>query len=366
MTLDRSRRRALAPVLAVLLASAAVPALAAPAPPQAPAQPERPDVTIGAPDRAKALATLSAEIEARYPDPEAGARTAQAIRRRAAAGAYDRTTSARAFAQALTADLRDASKDQHFLVDYFVVPRPFPPAAQAGVPDQAARETDATLRNHGVERVERLAGNIGYLRVSRFYAPESTGDVLAAAMRLVGGCDALIIDLRDNGGGFAGTANLLASYLTPASAQLSELRSRDDVKQFWTAAWVPGGRYGRPVYVLTSARTFSAAEGFAYDLQAMKRVTVVGETTRGGANPSDGVLLSERFGAVIPSARARNPITGGNWDGTGVKPDVAVPAAEALDAAWLAAAERAMANHPDDPLTQELRSVVERLRKPAP
>jgi len=336
----------------------------APSPAAAQDVDRRPDVVVdGAATRA-AIETLLRRIDEDYPVPEIGRRTVRTLRARLRSGAYDGMTSARAFSEALTRDLREASGDRHFTVEYFVVPRQFPEAAAAAGP-QPASQLPFRLSagaNFGFVRVERLAGNIGYLRLDRFAPTAEAGETAAAAMQFLASSDALIIDLRENRGGHADMIALLASYLVREPSLLSEIRSRTELKQLWTAAFVPGRRYlERPVYVLTSSNTFSAAEGLAYDLQALGRVKVVGEITAGGANPISRVLLSERFGASIPAAQARNPITGTNWQGVGVQPDVRTPAAEALDTAHLLAVRAIAPAHTDDGLTAELRETEARL-----
>ena len=190
--------------------------------------------------------------------------------------------------------------------------------------------------NHGVEKIERLPGNIMLLDLRVFPPPSLAGDVIAAAMTVVAQGDALIIDLRRNGGG-AETENLITGYLVEPGSQLTGIYDRPtDTRRYSSSpAWVPGRRFdsSKPVYVLTSHRTFSAAEALAYDLQALKRATIIGETTGGGAHPFEYRRIHPHFAVDLPSQRSINPITGTNWQNTGVKPDVAVPADQALDKA---------------------------------
>lgn len=155
-------------------------------------------------------------------------------------------------------------------------------------------------------------------------------------MTLVADSEALIIDLRRNGGGDPATVALITSYLYDAGdpVHLNNLYYRwsNQTQQYWTHAWVPGKRFGgsKPVYALTSGHTFSAAEEFANNLKVLKRATIVGATTGGGANPSDSFKLAEHMRIFIPTGRAINPVTKTNWEGTGVIPDVAVPQEQAL------------------------------------
>ena len=167
------------------------------------------------------------------------------------------------------------------------------------------------------------------------------GETATAAMSFVANTDALIIDLRENGGGSPDMVALVCSYLFGAHpVHLNDLyfRPENSTHQWWTLPYVPGQRYeNKPVYVLTSKRTFSAAEEFTYNLKSLKRATIVGETTGGGAHPGGPRRINEHFTMFLPSGRAINPVTKTNWEGTGVAPDVSVSAEKALNTAYLAA-----------------------------
>ncbi len=184
------------------------------------------------------------------------------------------------------------------------------------------------------------------LKLDVFFPSVAAGDTAAAAMKLFANTRALIIDLRQNGGGNGDMGELLSAYLFDEGGKsLSGFYSRPDDKltQHATPYYVPGPRYGeaKPVFILTSRRTFSAAEAFAYDLQALRRVTVVGEATGGGAQPFEFSRLDDHFTLWLEKGRSINPVTGGNWQGKGVQPDVPVPADEAMGAA-LALARKAI------------------------
>ncbi|GAA2005175.1 S41 family peptidase [Catenulispora subtropica] len=198
--------------------------------------------------------------------------------------------------------------------------------------------------NYGVRRVERLEGNIGYLDLTMVADASSGARAIAAAMELVANTEALIIDLRANRGGAPNGVQLWCSYLFPDDeTHLNDIYSRvkDATRQYWTLAHVDGRRYlDRPVYVLTSAVTFSGGEEIAYNLKVQKRATLIGETTRGGAHPTEWYPLTPHVTVTIPNARSINPVTGTNWEGGGIEPDVAVSAVEAFDVAYRAARDR--------------------------
>jgi C-terminal processing protease CtpA/Prc len=203
------------------------------------------------------------------------------------------------------------------------------------------------LDNFGIHRVERLPGNVGYLDVRRVPDPANAGPAIAAAMELVAGTHALIIDLRRNGGGSPDGVVFWCSYLVDERpTHLNDIFHADtgQTRQFWALPYVPGPRYlDRPVYVLTSARTFSGGEDFAYTLQALDRAQVIGERTGGGAHPTRPFGVSAAVHMAIPFARSVNPVTGTNWQGTGVVPDVDVPEAQAYEVAYATALRHVLA-----------------------
>ena len=286
--------------------------------------------------RTEALTAAAAAIEARYVDPAKGARIAQALRSQAAHAPAGTEDGAR-FAEALTADLRRLSDDGHFAVDYSAEALPDEAVAVAHYDQSLIDRRMGAGVNYGVETVSRLDGGIGYLDLRIFAPPAMGGDVIAAAMTVLAQSDVLIIDLRRNTGGDADMTHLLAAYLLDEPRQMSSLYDRPSNRTMvaTTPAWVPGRRFGgkKPVYVLVSHDTFSAAEAFAYDLQAMGRVIVVGETTGGGAHPFADRRLGPHLMLRLPEMRVVNPITGRDWEDVGVKPDVATPAAAALETA---------------------------------
>jgi hypothetical protein len=331
--------------------------------------PERgPDTTLDAATRARVIDGVLHRLQEGYVFPETAAEMARAVRARAGRGAYDRVTSAHAFTDSLTADLRAVSHDRHLRVVYRS--EGVPDETPDGEPSAEERRQRAVFGrqvNYGLERVERLAGNVGYLEIRSFaFDAASVDSTLAAAMDFLAGTDALIIDVRRNGGGDPAMVAAVCSYLLPPNTLINKFywRPMDRWDEFRTRA-VTGRHYGtvRPVYVLTSDHTFSGAEEFAYDVQTQRRGEIVGDTTGGGAHPGGMRRVAERFGVWVPAGRAVNPVTGTNWEGTGVRPDVPVAAAEALRTAHLRALQRLLAAEHDSARRVELRQTIDELRR---
>lgn len=288
--------------------------------------------TTGRKAIAEAVAT---RVQADYVFPQKGAAAAKLVRKQSQSGAYDKAADEKAFVEALTADLYSVTQDKHLVVRWSRAG--YPPADDGAAPDPAVRAAelrDLRRSNFSVPKAEVLDGNVGYLKIDLFQAGQDAGPTLVAAMNFLANTDALIFDLRDNGGGDAATVALVLSYLVPSQTPFVSYRGRDAGKetQSWSLPYVPGGPWSttRPVYVLTSGKTFSAAEEFAYDLQQLKRGVVVGARSRGGANPGVIHRLSDHYRMFVPNEAAVSPVTGTNWEGVGVAPDTAVDPAQAL------------------------------------
>jgi C-terminal processing protease CtpA/Prc len=201
----------------------------------------------------------------------------------------------------------------------------------------------------GFEKAERLPGNVGYVKLNQFGDPNACKDIAAAAMAFLANADAVIFDLRDNRGGHPDMVAFLCSYLFAERTHLNDfwMRASNETRESWTSEEVPGAKFTtQPVYVLTARRTFSGAEEFAYNLKHLKRATIVGEVTGGGAHPVRIQRIDDRFSIGVPDARPINAVTKTNWEGTGVEPDVKVAASEALATAQKLAADRISANRP--------------------
>jgi len=305
----------------------------------APAQPpqDAADLPLDAVTRRQVIDVAIEKLNGYYVFPEIAGKMAAAVRGRAERGEYDSVNSSRQFAEMLTNHFREVSKDKHLRVRFTSQTLPNRPAAQAPSGEERERMIRQMGRaNFGFRKVEILDGNIGYLRLDGFYPAEFAGPAAQAAFQFLANVDALIIDLRWNGGGEPSTVALVASYILDGRVHLNDIweRKSGTTEQYWTSESVPGRKLGKtPVWLLTSARTFSGGEEFAYNLKNLKRATLVGETTGGGAHPVSGHRINDHFLIGVPFARAINPITKANWEGTGVAPDIEAPAPEALSQA---------------------------------
>ena len=340
--------------------------------------PDQSDMTIDAATRTQVIQQSLTLLDKFYVYPDLAKKMDAAIDERIKNKAYDQITSAKELAKTLTDDLRAVSHDKHLHVIYSH--NPLPSERPHGGPTPADRERMREFMasvNFGFEKLERLSGNVGYLDLRGFLPPDLAGETAAAAMDFLSNTDALIIDLRKNGGGDPATVDLICSYLLgPEPVHINDLywRPSESTQQWWTLPYVPGKRYlDKPVYVLTSHFTFSGGEEFTYDLKTQKRATIVGETTGGGAHPGGPQPINDHFALWVPTGRAINPITHDDWEGKGVSPDVQVPADQALATAHLAALRALTEKNQTGPRSdalkraiQETEQELEQLKKHAP
>ena len=289
--------------------------------------------------RAAAVDSILAALDEVYVFPDVAAEMSELVRRNLEGGEYADLDSPSDFAGRLTEDLQSVSHDLHLHVDW-APPRPQREGQELSDEEMAERRLAQARRNNfGFRDVKLMPGNVAYIKLDGFSHTSQAGPTAIAAMNFAGYADAVIFDLRDNGGGSPSMIQLLTSYLVDERTHLNSfyVRQSDETNQFWTHEWVPGPSLAEaPVYVLTSGHTFSAAEEFTYNLKNLERGTIVGETTGGGAHPVTRVGYPEfQLSLSLPFGRAINPLTETNWEGTGVAPHVEVPAAEALDVAYL-------------------------------
>ena len=289
-------------------------------------------ISLESAQKRQAIAELAALLRARYAVAATAEKAATHLERQLAAGTYDSIATAGSFASAITADLRRVTGDRH--LDFGVVTRP---AATTAVrsPDaeRTARLVEIRRGNYGLPRTEVLPGNVGYLEVRRFQSPDLAGDTISAAVQFLANADAVIIDLRNCHGGSPYAMPIFAGYFVASPVHLFDMEFRGDdyTDHYWTSPWLPGKRLaGVPLYILTSPYTFSGAEGLAYRFQILKRATIIGETTAGGANAGGLLDVAPFFRIWMPMGRPVDRDTSGNWEGTGVTPDIRVAASDAL------------------------------------
>jgi hypothetical protein len=321
--------------------------------------------SIGAVEKRQVIDSLARTLEASYVFPDVGNRVAADLRTRLANGEYDSLTSGVAFADRLTSHMAAIAHDGHLNVrfsdgqDTQLNERPT-------AEEQAKRERWARARNYGFDKIERLPGNIGYIELRGFMPVEMMRETAISAMKFLNNTDALIIDLRRNGGGEPAAVALFSTWLFPKGKKvhLNDLywREGNRTESFYTDPKLDVPRYTGAVYILTSNRTFSAAEEFTYNLKNLKRATQVGETTGGGANPGGGVILSRNFGVFMPTGRAINPITKDNWEGKGNVPEIPTSAADALRTAHIKALEELLAKEKDPDVKRGLQMALMELQ----
>src|ERR1700683_3710955 len=303
------------------------------------------NVNLDAALRKQVIDGIGADLTEFYIDASLAAQMKDALQAHEKAGAYDTIADGDVFAGQLTTDLQAVSHDKHLRVDF----NPFktPPRGKPTPEDEARFHQQMKHDTCAFRKVEILPNNIGYIKFDGFMDASFCGPTVLAAMDFVAHTDALIFDLRQNGGGQPAMVTLIASYLFDEPTHLIDIynRKEDSTKQNWTLSYLPGPRLTKqPVFVLTSERTFSGAEEFAFDLKNQKRATIVGETTGGGAHPVAPHVVADYFVIGVPFAKSLDPATKTNWEGTGVVPAVKVPAADALANAEKLATEKIQSN----------------------
>ncbi|QOY93531.1 S41 family peptidase [Massilia sp. UMI-21] len=303
----------------------------------------KPTVVVDRAMRSQAIETLVAKMNSHYIFPDKARQIETLLRQRQQAGKYDAMTDGHQLAEQLTQDLQSVSRDKHMEVGFapgLVLPDDDglpPPETQAAWEQRnnvVMRMIMRHMADRRVEEVEHLSPGIGYLKIAGFPPPFLVADKFAAAMNQLADTDGLIVDLRDNGGGGTASVALLISYFVDQRTHLNDIwdRQTGNTIQHWTQDRLDGKRYGgkKPVMILVGPGTMSAGEDFAYTMQALKRATVVGEPTWGGANPARPHRIGEHFYVTIAGRRVINPITRTNWEGVGVTPDIAATPDQAL------------------------------------
>ena len=315
-------------------------------------------------DKKQVVDTLSKEMIARYVVKAKAEEVAKMLHSNMDGGAYDSLATGKDFAAKLASDTNAICNDAHFRIRYSEAA--LPERKEPGQPSKQeidAEEKYVRLINAGFESVKRLGGNIGYIEFYGFQEPKDAERAIQAAMQFVQNTDALIFDIRQNGGGDPETVKMLCSYLFDKPTHINTIffRNGDKTQTIEYKTGNPKGkRYDKPIYVIVSKRTGSGAEEFAYDLQNQHRATILGENTWGGANPGGNVRLTDHFSAFIPVGMAQNPITKTNWEGTGVTPDVKCDPKESLKLAHIMAVKKLLETAKGDDATR-LKSVLQEI-----
>jgi tetratricopeptide (TPR) repeat protein len=278
------------------------------------------------------LQKIAALVESKYVLADKAKGFADEFKAKGAAGAYDSFTEAKEFAEKVTADLIAITHDKH-LNFRVMVPSDVGEKAAGSLHHPVRYFRLRVKENAGFHKLEWIEPRIGYIDLRRFYSFDQAKDMAVAAMKFLANAQAIIIDVRENGGG---SGDYLSSYFLPYPTQLSGSYSRQtgSLAEIWTRRDIGvQPRLDVPLFILTGPNSFSASESFAYDMQSRKRAILIGEPTKGGAHSVDVFAIDDRFEFYISTERSISPVTGGNWEGAGVIPDIRVPAAAALDAA---------------------------------
>lgn len=310
--------------------------------------------------------TLRGALSREYFDPVLAAKVSEALQKRLAEGRYQKIPTIEALAKTLTEDLYAVTKDKHLRVSPAVEAISIP--ATTAVVDDTPREVAARRTNFGIQRIEILPGNVGYLQFTAFYRPNEAREAIASAMATLRYADALILDLRENGGGSTETMALLASYFYEAQGlPLFEVFPRPPAKvaKFMTETKpLPDRNEQRPTFVLVSGNTWSGGEGLAFILQDRLRAEVIGEATAGAGNQARTHRLNARFEVTIPNGSVRTAIRKQSWEGTGVVPDVPTASSDALRAAHARALTRLLKSTPSGSWHDALERHLASLTKP--
>jgi retinol-binding protein 3 len=326
--------------------------------------PNQPDLSISIQEKKQIIDTIINTITDAYVIPEIAFAIEKEISIQLKKGFYNNITSSKEFADTISSQLIRLSNDKHLRILFSHDKVPYKTEKEAPLPDFI--KTFAIENNYGFNKINILEGNIGYINIVGFFPFDESTNKAIAAFDFLSETQALIVDLRENTGGFSGLANFILSYFfdnKPVHFFDFTFRKENRLEQAWSSFYIPGKRYlNKPVYVLTSAQTFSAGEAFAYILQANKRASVIGAQTGGGANIGDLIRLSDHFVMNIPVGRGISPITNTNWEGVGVKPDVDVPYEKALTTAHIAALKKLIEMSPDEKAKLHLADILKNIR----
>lgn len=269
---------------------------------------------------------LSEKLRAYYIFPDVAEKICAGLQKHLGNGDYDDIAEEEFFAYALTTHMQEICHDEHLWIKWHLESLPDEETLRLSETWRKTQQLEAKVNNYGFYRLERLAGNIGYVDIRYFHRPSWGGDIAVAAMNFLAHMSAIIVDLSKCSGGHPEMISLISSYfLGTQPVHLNDIywRDEDTTHQYWTLPHVPGHTFEyTPLYLLISKETFSAGEGFAYDMQARKRAIIIGEQTDGGAHPGASYRLDQHLEVFIPIGCPTHPITKRNWEGIGVTPDV--------------------------------------------
>ena len=302
------------------------------------------EVTIDHDFQKEAIETLSQLILENYVYEDVAQKTVAHLQSESTIQSFQDQKDLKSFAEALTKAVQSINKDKHMRIRP-ARPRKAPEnTPERMIEDHLHRLEQSREDMAGFKSVQRFDGNVGYLEIFGFAGVQIGAPAADRYMYLLSTADAIIIDLRKNGGGDPSMVQYLCSYFFEDKVHLNSLywREGDHTEEFWTLEQVGGKKLPEvPLFVLTSSRTFSGAEEFAYNMQTRERATLIGETTGGGANPGGIYRINSQLSVFIPTGAAINPITKTNWEGVGVVPEVKTTKDEALDKALVLAKKAA-------------------------
>ena len=312
------------------------------------------EIVINATSQVEIVHSLTQKLKACYVFPDIAEQIALSLHKHLEDGDYAGISEGEFFALALTLHLQEVNHDEHLWVRWHpeTLPEDEGPL-RLNHAWQEEQQLEAGLDNFGIHKLERLPGDVGYIDIHYFHRPAWGGDTVVAAMSYLAQTQALIIDLRQCTGGFPGMIALICSYLfgeEPVHLISIYWRDEDITQQYWALPYVPGKRIvDNPIFVLTSRVTFSGGEMFAYILQNHQRATLIGEKTDGGAHAGASYRLHPHFEVFIPIGRSINPLTGTDWEGSGVTPGVLVPQEQAFKVAYRMALKSILASLDEAP-----------------
>ncbi|MEQ9592584.1 MAG: S41 family peptidase [Cyclobacteriaceae bacterium] len=301
---------------------------------------------------------IAKSYETQYVFPEKGLEASKYLKTQFKKGAYDGLTNT-SLSEKLTQDLQAVTNDKHVRINFILKDKD-------SKPTNSIADFEKRFKNYGFEEVKIMDGNIGYIDLRLFYPIQNdvkSKQALKETMSQLEATDAIVFDLRKCVGGSPEMLALIISYFYPEGSRIHlnsfYYRPNNSTFESYTLEEIEGNRMpDKKLFVLTGSKSFSAAEEFSYDLKYLKRATLVGAITGGGAHTVEPRQIDENFEMFVPTGRAINPITNSNWEGVGVKPDVEVDEVSALRVAHILALEESIANAKSNAEKVKLRTLI--------